>query len=78
MADEIGARCCVNIAGSRGAKWDGPHPADLTPETFDLIVQSVREIIDAVKPTRAFYTLETMPWMYPDSADSYLRADRGD
>lgn len=72
LADAIGARCCVNIAGSRGAKWDGPHPADLTPETFVLIVQSVREIIDAVKPTRAFYTLETMPWMVPDSADSYL------
>jgi sugar phosphate isomerase/epimerase len=72
LADQIGAACCVNIAGSRGAKWDGPHPADLTPETFDLIVQSVREIIDAVKPARAFYTLETMPWMYPDSADSYL------
>jgi sugar phosphate isomerase/epimerase len=72
LADQIGARCCVNIAGSRGAKWDGPHPADLTPETFGLIVQSVREIIDAVKPSRTFYTLETMPWMVPDSADSYL------
>lgn len=72
LADAIGARCCVNIAGSRGPKWDGPHPADLTPETFDLIVQTVREIIDAVKPTRTFYTLEPMPWMYPDSADSYL------
>jgi len=22
--------------------------------------------------TRTVYTLETMPWMYPDSADSYL------
>src|SRR5512136_2019881 len=21
LADHIGARCCVNIAGSRGAKW---------------------------------------------------------
>lgn len=72
LADAIAAGCCVNIAGSRGAKWDGPHPADLTPETFDLIVQTVREIIDAVKPTRTFYTLEPMPWMYPDSADSYL------
>ena len=36
-----------------------------------MIVQSVREIIDAVKPTRTFYTLETMPWVFPDSADSY-------
>jgi sugar phosphate isomerase/epimerase len=33
----------------------------------------VRNVIDTVKPTRSFYTLETMPWMYPDSADAYLR-----
>lgn len=72
LADRIGARCCVNIAGSRGPKWDGPHPDDLTPDTFDRIVQMVRSILDAVKPTRACYTLETMPWMYPDSPDSYL------
>jgi sugar phosphate isomerase/epimerase len=72
LADEVGARCCVNIAGSRGVKWDGPHPADLSPETFDMIVQSVRAILDAVKPRRTFYTLETMPWMYPDSVESYL------
>src|SRR4051794_39227692 len=25
LAEQIGARCCVNIAGSRGPKWDGPH-----------------------------------------------------
>lgn len=73
LADRIGARCCVNIAGSRGAKWDGPCPDDLTEETFDLVVETVRAIIDAVKPKRTFYTLETMPWMYPDSPDCYLR-----
>ena len=72
LADQIGARCCVNITGSRGSKWDGPHPLNLTKETLDMIVQVTRDIIDAVKPTRTFYTLETMPWMYPDSADSYL------
>jgi len=76
LADDIGARCCVNIAGSRGDKWDGPHAADLTRDTFDLIVQTVREIIDTVKPVRTFYTLETMPWMVPDSADSYLELIR--
>ncbi|MBC7289349.1 MAG: sugar phosphate isomerase/epimerase [Armatimonadetes bacterium] len=73
LADRIGARCCVNVAGSLGPRWDGPDPRDLTDEAFDAIVLSVREIIDAVQPTRTFYTLETMPWMYPDSADSYLR-----
>ncbi|MFL5698687.1 MAG: sugar phosphate isomerase/epimerase family protein [Ktedonobacteraceae bacterium] len=71
LADAIGARCCVNIAGSRGRVWDGPHPENLTHETFDLIVETVRTIIDAVKPLRTFYTLETMPWLYPDSTDSY-------
>lgn len=72
LADRIGARCCVNIAGSRGPKWDGPCADDLTDETFALIVETVREIVDAVKPTRAYYTLETMPWMFPDSPESYL------
>jgi len=72
LADEIGARCCVNITGSRGERWDGPHPDNLTPETFDMIVESVRAIVDAVRPRRTTYALETMPWMYPDSAQSYL------
>jgi len=73
LADRIGARCCVNISGSRGPKWDGPAPENLTDETFDMIVETTRSIIDAVKPKRTFFTLETMPWAYPDSADSYLR-----
>lgn len=72
LADEIGAVCCVNISGSRGVKWDGPDERDLTPETFDMIIETVRAIIDTVQPKRSFYTLEPMPWMYPDSPDSYL------
>lgn len=76
VADTIMARCCVNIAGSRGEQWDGPHPDNLTDDTFDFIVETVRKIIDAVKPTRTFYTLEPMPWMYPDSVNSYLQLIR--
>ncbi len=72
LAELIGAGCCVNISGSRGDKWDGPDPENLTGETFDLIVQTTREIIDEVKPVRTFFTLETMPWAFPDSPDSYL------
>jgi len=73
LADRIGARCCVNIAGSRNAeKWDGPHPDNFSDETFALIVETVREIVDAVKPTRTTFALETMPWVFPDSADTYL------
>ena len=73
LADEFGARCCVNIAGSRGTHWDGPHPLNLTDETFDLIVETVQCIIDAVRPTRTCYALETMPWSFPDSPESYVR-----
>ncbi len=36
-------------------------------------MQNVRQIIDTVKPKRTFYTLETMPWVIPDSPDSYLK-----
>lgn len=72
LADDIGARCCVNIAGSCGQPWDGPHPDNLTPATFDLIVDTVRTILRAVNPSRTTYTLEPMPWMFPHTADSYL------
>ena len=72
LAEQIGARCCVNITGSRGPRWDGPHPLNLTQETFDMVVACTRDIIDAVQPRRTVYSLETMPWMYPDSPDSYL------
>lgn len=72
LAEKIGARCCVNISGSRGQRWDGHDPKNLTKETFDMIVEVTRNIIDAVRPEITFFTLEPMPWMYPDSPDSYL------
>lgn len=74
LADQIGANCCVNVSGSRNPKnWAGPHKDNLTNATFDLIVDTTRKIIDTVKPTRTWFTLEAMPWAYPDSADSYLK-----
>jgi sugar phosphate isomerase/epimerase len=72
LADKIGANCCVNIAGSRNPDtWDGPHADNLTQETFDLIVETTQNIIDAVKPKRTFFTLETMPYVFPNSIESY-------
>ncbi len=73
LADALGARCCVNIAGSRGARWDGPHAANLMDETFEMIVRTVLDIIDRAEPQHAKYTLETMPWIFPNSTASYLR-----
>lgn len=74
LADEIGANCCVNISGSRNPeKWAGPHQNNLSSETFDMIVENTRKIIDAVQPKHTFYTLETMPWSFPNSVDSYVK-----
>lgn len=69
-AERVGARCLVNVSGSRSARWDGPHPQNLTDETFDMVVQTTQRLIDTVKPGRTFYTLEPMPWMFPhDESD---------
>ncbi len=73
LAERVGARCCVNIVGSKGAFWHGPCPDDLTEDAFDEIVEVTREIVDAVGPQRTAYCLETMPWLFPDSADAYLQ-----
>ena len=74
LADAIGARCCVDIAGSFNPDlWYGPHPKNLSQEFFDATVENARKIIDAVKPTRAKFCLEMMGWALPDSADSYLQ-----
>ncbi|WP_227013507.1 sugar phosphate isomerase/epimerase family protein [Paenibacillus psychroresistens] len=75
-AEKLGARCCVNIAGARGEISNGAYADNLTEDTFALIVDTVRSIIDAVNPQQTFYTLETMQWVFPDSADSYVRLIR--
>lgn len=73
LAEDVRARCCVNIAGSCGPKWDGPDSRDLTDETFDTIVRLVQRMLDESGPEHTSYALEPMPWMYPDSAESYER-----
>ncbi|MBP7174895.1 MAG: sugar phosphate isomerase/epimerase [Thermoclostridium sp.] len=73
LAEELSANCCVNITGSRGEIWDGCYRDNFSKDTYTLVVDSIREIIDAVKPSRTFYTIETMPWMIPDSPDDYLQ-----
>lgn len=73
LADYVGARCCVNIAGACGEKWDGGYAENYTADTCRRIRDTVREIIDAVRPSRTFYTLEPMPWMLPDGPDAYAK-----
>ena len=74
LADELGIPCCVNVAGTTGAAgWDAADKSNFTPEMYKRIVASIRQIIDAAKPKKAFYTLEPMPWMIPDSPDVCLQ-----
>jgi sugar phosphate isomerase/epimerase len=74
LAEAIGARCCVDIAGSFSTtSWFGPHPENLSPRAFDAIVENARKVIDAVKPKRARFCYEMMGWALPDSPDSYVK-----
>ncbi|HML46464.1 MAG TPA: TIM barrel protein, partial [Clostridia bacterium] len=58
--------------GSKSAQWDGPHPANFCPAFFEELVASIRRIVSEVKPQKTFYTLEPMPFMPPDTPESYL------
>ena len=74
LADQLGANCCVNVSGSRNKEhWAGPHRDNLNRETFEMVVEVTRKIIDEVKPTRTYFTLEAMPWSFPHTADAYLK-----
>lgn len=77
LAEAVGARCCVDIAGSFNPdSWFGPHPDNLSERFFDAAVENARAIIDAVKPTRTTFCYEMMAWSLPDSPDSALRLVR--
>ena len=72
LAEAVGSRCCVDIAGSYNAtSWYGPHPKNLSQEFFDATVENCRYAIDAVKPTRTKFTIEMMGWSVPDGPQSY-------
>ena len=73
LAEYVGARCAVNITGSASSeKWDAPHRGNYDPDFQKRMIETIQEIIDAVNPKRTFYTVEPMPWMVPDSPESYL------
>jgi len=73
LAEAVGARCCVDIAGSYNPKyWYGMNPKNLSKEFLDATVQNCRQAIDAVKPTHTRFTIEMMPWSLPDGPDAYV------
>ncbi len=74
MADEIGAKCCVNIVGTpHGPIWDGGYPGNFSKETWKMAVDSIQHIIDEANPVNTKFSIEPMPWMIPTGPDEYLR-----
>ena len=74
IADELGAICCVDIAGSYDPKvWYGPNPRNLSEEFIAATVENCRVLIDAVRPTRTRFSIEMMPFNFPSGPDEYLR-----
>lgn len=77
IAEAVGARCCVDIAGSYNPDfWYGPDEKNLSKQFFDATVENCRHVIDTVKPTRTRFTIEMMGWNIPDGPDSYLELIR--
>jgi len=77
LAEAVGARCCVDIAGSYNPEsWYGPNPKNLSREFFDATVENCRYVIDSVKPTRTKFTIEMMGWNLPDGPDAYVELIR--
>ena len=74
LAEELGALCCVDIAGSYDSKvWYGPNPKNIGEEFIEATVQNCRLLIDAVKPTRTKFSIEMMPFNFPSGPDDYVR-----
>ncbi|HVW85271.1 MAG TPA: TIM barrel protein, partial [Bryobacteraceae bacterium] len=77
LAEAVGARCCVDIAGSYNPDyWYGAHPKNLSKEFLDATVENCRKVIDAVRPKQTVFTIEMMPWSIPNGPDSYLELIR--
>jgi sugar phosphate isomerase/epimerase len=77
LAEAVGARCCVDIAGSYNPTvWYGPDPRNLSKEFFDATVENCRKILDEIKPKATTFSIEMMGWNLPDGPDSYLELIR--
>lgn len=67
MAEKLEARCLVNSAG-----WRRNPAENFSEATFQLIIETVQTILDAVNPTHTSFTLELVPDIFPYSCGSYL------
>ena len=61
LAEFLGARCAVNVAGAFGPRWDGHYKENFTENAWKETVRMVQEIIDTADVKNTYFTLEPMP-----------------
>lgn len=75
VAEELGARCCVNVVGTLG-EGDSSVPGNYERPFFDQVVELARRIIDSVNPRRTRMAFEITPFTFLDGAQGYERLIR--
>ena len=75
MAEELGAGCVVNTAGSycEGPGYTDHNPKNFTEEHFEDAVEMARYLIDAVKPKHTYFTYEVFMYNSIDCPEQYAR-----
>ena len=75
LAEELGARCAVNIFGSYcHGNGNSRHLAEnFSTQAFDDAVEMARSFIDEVKPKTAHFTYEIFPFSVVDSPAEIAR-----
>lgn len=75
LAEELGARCAVDIFGSycHGNGNSVHRPENFSAAAFDEAVEMARLFIDEVKPKRAFFAYEIFPFGVVDSPESIAK-----
>ena len=71
MAEELGARCALDILGSHchGNGNSQHRAANFERETFDEAVEIARSFLDEVKPKTAYFAFEIFPFNVVDSPE---------
>lgn len=74
LAEELGARCCVDIVGSASpTAWDGAAAEGYSESFIEQVIDAFREVIDTAAPTHTVMAFETMPYNFLDSPDAYVQ-----
>lgn len=72
VAEELGARCCVNVIGTLG-EGDSSVPENYSKEFFEETVDLARYIVGRVRPVHTKLAFEITPFTFLDGADGYER-----